>query len=309
MKKQDVGALLLLSTLWGGSFLCMRVAAPVLGPIVLIELRVIIAGLALLAYVLFRRQPLELRTRWWHYLVIGVLNSAIPFTFIATAELHLAAGLSAILNATSPLFGAVIAALWIKEALTPRKIIGLILGLAGVAVLVGWSPLPFSQTIAWSLVFSLAAAAFYGLGGVYTKIYAQGYNSLALATCSQIGAALVLMPLAVTFPPQQLPTTPVIIAVVILALVCTAIAYLIYFGLIARVGPTRALTVTFLVPGFGVFWGVLLLHEPLTLSTLLGFAIILAGTGFVTGIPLPRRSRPPEPAQKEYNETNLTSTR
>src|SRR6266702_8173377 len=159
MNAKQIGALLLLSSLWGGSFLFIRIAASVLGPVLLIELRVLIAGVALLLYMLFTRSSLDLRPRWKYYLVIGIINSAIPFTLIATAELYLTAGLAAILNATSPLFGAIVAAIWIKEALTPGKVIGLILGLVGVAVLVGWSSLPFSTTLAFSVAASLGAAA------------------------------------------------------------------------------------------------------------------------------------------------------
>lgn len=284
MKARDVGALLLLSALWGGSFLFMRIAAPVFGPVVLIELRVLIAGIALLLYSIFTRRNLDLRKRWLHYLVIGIINSAIPFTLIATAELLLTAGFAAILNATSPLFGAVVAAIWIKEALTTRKVIGLLLGLVGVGVLVGWSSLPFSVTVVFSVVASLVAAAFYGLASVYTKVYARGASSVAVTTCSQIGAGLFLLPLVPIVPAQHPPTLIVVLAVTALALLCTGFAYLLYFQLIENVGPTRALTVTFLSPVFGVLWGVLLLNEALTWSTIVGFGIILAGTGFVTGI-------------------------
>ncbi len=291
MKAKEVGGLLLLSALWGGSFLFIRIAAPVLGPVVLIELRVLIAGVALLLYSLVIRQDLELRKRWSHYLAIGILNSALPFTLIATAELHLTAGFAAILNATSPLFGAIVAALWIKEALTTKKIVGLLLGLAGVGVLVGWSPLPFSTTLVLAILASLAGAAFYGLAGVYTKVYTRGASSVAIATCSQLGASLFLLPLTPLFPAPHQPSTFVILVVAALALFCTAIGYLIYFWLIETVGPTRAITVTFLAPAFGVLWGVLLLHELLTWSTIVGFAIILAGTGFVTGIRLGKRTR------------------
>ena len=126
MNAKQIGALLLLSALWGGSFLFIRIAAPVLGPVLLIELRVLIAGVALLLYMLFTRSSLDLRTRWKYYLVIGIISSAIPFILIATAELYLTAGLAATLNATSPLFGAVIAAIWIKEAFTKKKVIGLV---------------------------------------------------------------------------------------------------------------------------------------------------------------------------------------
>ncbi len=284
MKAKDAGALLLLSAIWGGSFLFIRIAAPVLGPVVLIALRVLIAGIALLLYSIFTRQKLELRKRWLHYLVIGIINSAIPFTLIATTELYLTAGFAAILNATTPLFGAIVAAIWIKEVLTARKVIGLLLGLVGVGVLVGWSALPFSTILIFSVAASLFAAAFYGLGSVYTKVYVRGANPVALTTCSQLGAGLCLLPLVPIFPVPHTPSLTVIVAVASLALLCTGIAYLIYFQLIENIGPTRTLTVTFLAPIFGVLWGVLFLNEVLTWSIVVGFGIILVGTGFVTGV-------------------------
>jgi drug/metabolite transporter (DMT)-like permease len=309
MNTKQIGALLLLSALWGGSFLFMRIAAPVLGPVLLIELRVLIAGVALLVYMLVTRSAFDLRARWKHYLVIGIINSAIPFTLIATAELYLTAGLAATLNATSPLFGAVVAAIWINEALTKKKVIGLALGLLGVSILVGWSPFPFSLTLAISVAASLAAAACYGIGGVYTKVYMQGASSKAVATCSQLGAALVLLPLTFVAPSRHAPTPIVLLAVIALALLCTAVAYLLYFWLIEHAGPTRALTVTFLAPIFGVLWGTVLLSEPLSLSTFIGFGIILLGTGFVTGIRLRKEPiiPPVEQTQRDDRENILTS--
>jgi drug/metabolite transporter (DMT)-like permease len=309
MNRKQIGALLLLSALWGGSFLFIRIAAPVLGPVLLIELRVLVAGVALLVYMLVTRSAFDLRARWKHYLVIGIINSAIPFTLIATAELYLTAGLAATLNATSPLFGAVVAAIWINEALTKEKVIGLALGLLGVSILVGWSPFPFSLTLAISVAASLAAAACYGIGGVYTKVYMQGASSKAVATCSQLGAALVLLPLIFVAPSRHAPTPIVLLAVVALALLCTAVAYLLYFWLIEHAGPTRALTVTFLAPIFGVLWGTVLLSEPLSLSTFIGFGIILLGTGFVTGIRLRKEPiiPPVEQTQRDDRENILTS--
>lgn len=303
MNAKQIGALLLLSALWGGSFLFMRIAAPVLGPVLLIELRVLIAGVALLLYMLVTRSPLDLRARWRHYLVIGIINSAIPFTLIATAELYLTAGLAATLNATSPLFGAVVAAMWIKEALTKKKVIGLALGLLGVSVLVGWSPFPFSVTLAVSVAASLAAAACYGIASVYTKVYMHGASSKAVATCSQLGAALFLLPLTLVAPSKHAPTPIVLFAVVALALLCTAVAYLLYFWLIEHAGPTRALTVTFLAPVFGVLWGTVLLSEPLNLSTFVGFGIILVGTGFVTGVRLRKEPIIPTVEQPQRDDT------
>jgi drug/metabolite transporter (DMT)-like permease len=256
----------------------------VLGPVVLVELRVFIAGLALTFYSIFTRQNLNLRTHWHHYLVIGIINSAIPFTLIATAELYLTAGLGAILNATSPLFAAIIAAIWIKESLTIRKMLGLLLGLVGVGMVAGWSPLPFSAIFVLSIAASLAGSAFYGLASVYTKVNMRGASPVGVATGSQWSASLFLLPLVPIVPLRHTPTLPVIFAVAALALVCTSFAYLIYFQLIANIGPTRALTVTFLVPPLGVLWGMLFLHEILTWSTVVGFAIILGGTALVTGV-------------------------
>src|SRR6266511_4101545 len=156
MQAGDLGRLIVLAALWGGSFLFIRVAAPVLGPIVLVELRVLIAGLALLIYVATTRRAIELRARWRQYLIIGALNSALPFVLISTAELRLIASFAAILNATSPLFGAIIAAVWLKDTLTARKIGGLILGIAGVATLVGWSPISLSAGV---LLLALGSTA------------------------------------------------------------------------------------------------------------------------------------------------------
>lgn len=309
MNPKQIGALLLLSALWGGSFLFMRIAAPVLGPVVLIELRVLVAGVALLLYAMVTRSPLDLRARWRHYLVIGIINSAIPFTLIATAELYLTSGLAATLNATSPIFGAVVAALWIKDTLTKKKLIGLVLGLLGVAVLVGWSPFPFSATLAVSVAASLTAAACYGIAGVYTKVYMRGASSKAVATCSQLGAALFLLPLTFVAPLKHPPTTIVLLAVSTLALLCTAVAYLLYFWLIEHAGPTRALTVTFLAPVFGVLWGTVLLNEPLSLSTFIGFGTILTGTAFVTGVRFGKKPAVPpvEQPQRDSTETALTT--
>jgi drug/metabolite transporter (DMT)-like permease len=286
MRAEDLGRLLLLSALWGGSFLFMRIAAPILGPIVVAESRVLIAGLALLLYARAAKRPMEIRLRWRQYLIIGAVNSAIPFALIAAAQLRLTASLAAILNATSPLFGAVIAAVWIKESLTMRKIGGLILGIAGVAVLVGWSPMDVSVEVALSIGASLMAAGFYGIASVYTKAKVAGAPSLGMAVGSQLGASLLLLPLIPVVPPFSPPSVGVLFCVVLLALGSTGLAYLLYFHLIVDVGPAKALTVTFLIPIFGVMWGGLFLGEQITFSELGGCAIILVGTSLVLGMRL-----------------------
>lgn len=288
MKTKDVISLLILSALWGGSFLFIRVASLELGPILLIELRVLIAGLTLLVYALATGINLEIKTYWRQYLIIGLINSAIPFTLIATAELNLSAGYAAILNATTPLFGAIVAAAWVKEPLTLKKLAGLILGMAGVIVVFGWGSLSFSGIIALSIGASVLAAIFYGFAGVYAKVKGKGMRPFNLATCSLLGAALWLLPLTPFALPQTGPDLNAILAVLALALLSTAFGYLLYYGLIESAGPTRTLTVTFLAPVFGVIWGIIFLNEGLTLATVVGFAIILAGTVLVTGFSLKR---------------------
>ncbi len=284
MGTRDLGALLLLGALWGGSFIFIRVAAPVLGPFVLMELRVMLAAVALtLCAAAVSRLP-KLRFRWKEFLVLGTLNAAIPFTLIAASEINLTASLAAILNSTTPLFTAMVAAAWIKDGLTARRIVGLALGVVGVAVLVGWNPIPLSGVVALSIGASLAAALSYGLSAVYTKRTFAGVPPLTLAIGQQAWAAVILMPPAAVGFPEELPSLAVILSVLALSLLSTAIAHLLYFRLIASVGPTKTSTVTFLVPVFGVLWGFVLLGEPVTLSMLAGLGIILSSVTLVTGI-------------------------
>jgi drug/metabolite transporter (DMT)-like permease len=255
MRPQDTARLLLLSALWGGSFIFIRIAAPVLGPVVLVWTRVLLAGLTLLAFALIMRRPLEIRRFWRQYLVLGALNSAIPFLLISAAELNLSASLAAVLNATSPLFGAVIAFFWIRDPLTPRKLAGLFLGIAGVAILAGWSPITLDAVVVISIVASLLGAASYGLASVYTKARVHNAPALGMAVGSQLAASLLLTPFVPFTWPAATPSSTVILCTLALALGSTALAYVLFFRLVVDVGPTKALTVTFLVPIFGVIWG------------------------------------------------------
>lgn len=286
MNVRDLGALFLLGALWGGSFLFIRVAVPALGPALLMELRVFLAAVALVLYAVTLGRLGGFRSRWRQFLILGGLNAALPFTLIAAAEINLTASLASILNATTPLFTAVVAALWIGEPLTARKAVGLMLGVTGVAVLVGWNPQTLSGVVILSVCASLAAALAYGLGGVYAKRAFSGVPPLTMAVGQQAAAAAILLPLAAATLPTEPPSVTVAASVFALALLSTAFAYLLYFRLITNVGPTRTLTVTFLVPVFGVFFGVLLLDEPLGTGTLLGMGIILASVALVTGVSL-----------------------
>jgi drug/metabolite transporter (DMT)-like permease len=277
----STGSFLLLVTLaalWGGSFVFMRVAVPALGAVPLAYVRVSIAAVVLLAIAFAQRRIPPFRTRWRDLAVVGVVNSAIPFSLFCYAEQYLSASAGAVLNATSPFFVAIAGALWLAQPVTKTKVVGIALGIVGVIVLVGLQPGATSDQVLVAVAACLVAAVCYALAGVYTKRALSDVPSHAIACASQVFAALALMPL-LPFTTIPGPLTPVVVAnVLALAIGSTAIAYLIYFKLIADVGPQRALTVTFLIPLFGVLWGALFLGEPLTQNLLVGGALVVAGT-------------------------------
>jgi drug/metabolite transporter (DMT)-like permease len=286
MGARDLGALILLGAFWGASFIFIRVAVPVWGPFVLMDLRVLLAAAALvLGAVAVGRLP-KLRAHWGRFLVLGFLNAAVPFTLIAASEINLTASLAAILNSTTPLFTAVVAAVWIGEALTPRRIGGLLLGIVGVALVVGWTPVALSPVVLLSVGASLAAALSYGFGGVYAKRAFSGLPPLSMAIGQQTGAGLLLLPPAAVSLSGEAPPFAVVLSVLALALLSTALAYLLYFRLITSVGPTSTLTVTFLVPVFGLLFGALLLNEPVGGGMLVGLGVILSSVALVTGLRL-----------------------
>ena len=278
MPARSLAMLTALGALWGGSFVFMRYAVPAMGPVPLTFARVTLATLALLVFAAAQRNLPDLRTRWRGLAVVGLVNSALPFVLFCYAEQTITASTGGILNATSPFFGAIAAAIWLGEPLTARKVGGMTLGLAGVALLVGLQPEPLTWATALAIAACLAAALCYGLAGVYTKKRMQGVSSFSLACGSQLSAAIILLP-ALPFAPVPGPVTAwVVFNVVALAVASTAVAYLLYFRLIADLGPSRALTVTFLIPLFGVLWGFVFLGEAITANMLAGGALIIAGT-------------------------------
>ena len=291
MKRLDIGELLLLSALWGGSFLFMRVAVPSLGPIWLIEGRVLVAGLALLPIMLRLGLGPQLRCHWRSLLVVGALNSALPFVLLAFASLSLPAGFTSILNATAPLFGTVIAVVWLKDKLTLPPMVGLVLGFMGVTILVGWKPLAVTPDFAWAVVAGLVAAVMYAIAAPYIKSNLSGVPPLVIATGSQLGAACLLVPALPFTVPTQLPTITALASLLFLALFSTSLAYMLYFRLIKNIGAARALTVAYLIPLFAIVWGALFLQEPLTPSMGVGCGLILLGTAAVNGV-LPLKGQP-----------------
>lgn len=277
----NVFLLILLSAIWGGSFIFMRVLAPVFGASGTACLRLLIAAIFLLIYFKGVGFKIQWQRDWKFLAIIGVINSAIPFFSYAYAALHIPAGLSVIVNTMAPMFGALFAALILKERLKLEKGLGLLCGALGVFLITGSKAVVPGFESYLSIGACLLATVCYGLSGVLIKKYGQGIEAKALAGGSQLFAGLALLPFLLmtgTTKPVTLGITGILI---VFAVLCSAIAYLIYYYLLKEMGPTRALTVTFLMPMFGIFWGWLILSEPLYPSTLLGSGVILIGTYLV----------------------------
>jgi drug/metabolite transporter (DMT)-like permease len=284
MKLRDLALLFLLAAVWGASFLFVRVAVPVLGPFPLVATRVLLGGLILLAYAASVGHTPDWRTHWRRYLMIGLLNNAIPFTLIATAQLHLTASFAALLNSPPPLFAALIAAIWLKDKLTAAKVIGLLLGILGVGVIVGWQPVPLGTEQWVSILLMLGAAFSYGVAAVYGRVAFSGVNPISTATGQLLASSAMMLPLAVTNPPMHPIESVTVLAMLGLAILSTALAYRIYFHLIRAAGPTSAASVTLLIPFFSSLWGSIFLGEQLLANEILGFGIILVGLLLVTGL-------------------------
>ncbi|MGY5451664.1 DMT family transporter [Agarivorans sp. MS3-6] len=285
MDLASVIRLLLLSAIWGSSFLFMRVAAPILGPAVLIELRVGFAALFLLAVGYFLKKKLMLREHWRHYLILGLFNSALPFLLLAYAAQTLSASLLSILNATAPIWGAIISALWLRQALAMKKVLGLVIGVLGVAILVGFDHASFAPGAKVAIAASIGAAVCYGIASTYAHS-AKSVEPFANAHGGMWASTLLVAPAMLFFPVVELPSSNLMLSVVFLGVVCSGVAYLLYYRLVTDVGASSALTVTFLVPIFGILWGSVFLNETIGWNTVAATLVILVGTALVTGFSL-----------------------
>lgn len=287
MKASDGAELLLLGALWGASFLFMRVAAPEFGPLALVFVRVAAASALLLPLVLWRGHGAALRTHWRPLLLVGVTNSALPFVLFTVAALVLSAGLSGIFNATAPLWGAVFAWAWLGDRPSRSRALGLAVGFAGVLFL-AWDRASFKAgdlgvSPALGITCCLLATLCYGFSVNFTKKHLAGVPPLAVAAGSQIGATLACVLPALWLWPAQVPSATAWAAAGTLALACTGLAYLLFFRLIAHVGPAQAIAVTYLIPAFAIAWGWLFLGEAATPTMLGGCAVVLAGTALASG--------------------------
>lgn len=288
MKSFDLAELTLLAAIWGASFLFMRLGAHEFGPVALAALRVGGASLMLLPLLAARPGGLtELRREWRALAVIGLLNSALPFALFSFAALSITAGLSSIVNATTPLWGAVIAWIWLDQRLNRLRIVGLSLGFAGVLYL-AWDKASFrpgaDHSAVWALAACLLATFCYGLAANFSKRYTAHIAPLAVATGSQVYAVLMLAVPALLFWPSVKPSGQAWAAAAALSLLCSAIAYILYFRLMSRIGPTNTIAVTFLIPVFAVLWGYLFLGEVFTLRMVIGCSVVLLGTALALGL-------------------------
>ena len=279
---------LLLAAIWGSSFLFTRLANQEFGALPTAGMRVTIAALCLLPLLLWRGGGPELRRNWRRVLFIGTINSGLPFVGFSYALLAISTGLSAILNATVPLFGALIAWLWLGDRPGRTRLLGLAIGFLGVALL-AWRKASFRPDASglvtgWAVLACLAACICYGIAASYTKRHLSQVDPLVMATGSQTGAALALLLPTWWLWPAQTPGLRAWLALLAAGVLCTGLAYILFFRLIAAIGPARSLSVTFVVPVFAVLYGALFLGESVTPWMLFCGAVIVLGTALSAGL-------------------------
>ena len=287
-KKPWLTDFVLLAAIWGSSFLFMRLGTIEFGALPTAGVRVAIAALFLLPLLLWRGQGPQLARHWKKTFFIGLLNSAVPFACFSFALLYISTGLSSILNATVPLFGALVAWVWLKDRPHGARILGLVIGFVGVALL-AWDKASFKAdasglTTGWAVLACLLACLCYAISASYTKRYLSGLPPLVTATGSQLGATLGLALPTLLLWPQRMPGSTAWLALLAVGVLCTGVAYILYFRLIENVGPARSLTVTFVVPVFAVIYGTLFLNEVVSSWMVLCGAIIVCGTALSAGL-------------------------
>lgn len=282
IKATDFARLLLLAAIWGASFLFIRVAVPAFGASSLMAGRVGLGALFLAAMAWYGHKRLHVKGHVRHYLLLGLINSALPFLLFAYAANWLTASVLSVLNATAPIWGAILGVLFFRQPLSFRLFFGLSLGVCGVAILVGFDAVVLQQGAGLAIAAAAGAACCYGLATHYTR-RAPAVEPFANAHGSMWGAFVCLLPLALMQPPAVEPTWWQGGALLLLGVLCSGVAYLLYFALVRDIGATPTLTVTFLIPVFGVSWGALFLGETVGWHTLIGAIIVLSGTALVTG--------------------------
>ncbi len=289
MPRRDLLDLLLLGAIWGAAFLFIRIAVPEFGPVALVEVRVLIAASALVALVALRRQLSAFQGRWGALVLIGTINTAVPFALFAYATRTVPAGFAAVLNASVPLFGALLGRAFFSEKLGVTRATGLAIGFLGVLVLVARDLTVAGGALA--IGAALTGSMLYALSAHLTRRLLPGVPSLTIAAGSLVASAGLLLVPSLFLWPLAMPSAAAWGSTVTLALLCTAYGYIVYFRLLERAGATSAMAVTYLIPMFGMIWGFIFLGERVTIPMLAGCMLIFAGIAVTTGL-LSRRSAP-----------------
>lgn len=284
MKLSEALLLILLASIWGGSFIFMRATVVDFGPVFLIALRVGVASLCLLGFLVASNNLTEFLQHWKNLLWIGFFSSALPFILLAYASVSLNAGVVSILNANTPIFTAFIGYLWLKDKMTPLQFAGMVIAILGVTFLV-WDKISWQMHSWWPVLAGVGATLAYGIAANSTKKYLKGVSAMTATAGSLFFATLFLLPLSFFFLPDFTSISALSwVYAIALAVLCTAFAYVIFFRLIQSIGPAKAVSVTFLTPVFSFAWAYLLLDEVVTNRMWLATGIILFGTALVTGV-------------------------
>lgn len=299
MQPKDLRDLFFLAFIWGFSFPLIRLSAPEFGPFALVEVRVAISAVFLLTILIVTGRLHALRASWKPIFLCGLVSIAAPFLLFAYASLSLSAGILSVINALTPLFGALIARLWLKEHLTRMRMAGLLIGVMGIAVLVS-DRISGSDGVGLLPIFAaIGGPLCYGLAACCMTRWLHNVDPLANASGGLLSSAIVLLPLSIFYWPEQNVSGTGWISVIMLALLCTGVAYILFYHLITRIGSIRTITVTFLTPPFGIALGILLLDETLGWHMAIGTLVVLLGTLLATGVIAAKPSRNTASAKKK----------
>lgn len=297
MNTKQFLTLMLLGSVWGASFIFMRILAPVFGPFYTASFRILTAAITLFLYISFKRERLNWKADFKWFFLIGVFNTSIPFLLLSVAAMNIPANLSSIFNSTTPIFGLLFGALLINEKITVKKIIGLMLGTFGVFV-ISQGAMNTSENLIIGLISCLGAASSYGLAGTLIQKYTKHIPSRHLTFGAMSVGGLLLLPFGLLSPMTGEITVEVILYLLFFGIVGTAMMFLLFYKLISEIGPLKAFTVTYITPLFGILWSALFLKESIYSSTILGLVVIFTGIYFITSKnPLLKR-------RQVLNETN-----
>lgn len=277
----EFGVLLFLGALWSTAFLFLRLGSPEFGPAALVGVRITVASVIVVGYVWGTGQTLPDRRDWRKWLLVGVVNTALPFFLFSFSELRITSSLASVMNSTTPFFGAILSATWLRQTMSWQKIGGLVAGFGGVLLVVGWDQELHDVADYVSALAALGGGASYAVGTLLVRRLFPTASSVTLAAGQQVGASVVMAPIGLLLWPSVNPGWVAWTSVLILAVFLTAFAYLIFFWLVARAGALAAMTVTFLLPVFGVVWGSIFLSEPLGPVQVAGLVVILGSLAMV----------------------------